>query len=161
MAVSPAPEAAAEWAPAAQLGGAGGGGGIFDSGPSGFWRFDDCSPGSHFLLDSSGNNFSAQHALNGFCVDGISGLGVKFTSQKDVVQVPDEPQFTVGPRIAVAEWVKPTTVDGDQPIVIKRENKTTAFSLGIHKEKIEMAVTHRGPTASPAPGSCGPCRTRR
>ena len=115
-------------------------GGVFGSGPSGFWRFDDCSPGSHFLLDSSGNNFSAQHALSSFCVDGISGLGVQFKSAKDIVQVPDEPQFTVGPRIAVAAWVNPTTVDGDQPIVIKRENKTTAFSLGIHKGKIEMAV---------------------
>src|SRR5947208_821909 len=31
----------------------GGVGGGF--GPSGFWHFDDCSPSSNFLLDSSGN----------------------------------------------------------------------------------------------------------
>src|SRR6266480_4237084 len=41
-------------------GGAGSGGGN-SFGPSGFWHFDDCSPTSHFLADSSGNGLSAQH----------------------------------------------------------------------------------------------------
>src|SRR5882724_6382336 len=62
-------------------GAAGGRGGGF--GPSGFWHFDDCSPRSHFLLDSSGNGFNAQHPLNRSCVPGISGLGVKFSNQND------------------------------------------------------------------------------
>src|SRR5438477_2620542 len=116
-------------------------GGPQGSGPSGFWRFDDCSPRSNFLMDSSGNNFSAQHALGGSCVPGISGLGIGFSKVKDVVQVPDEPQFTIGQRIAAAAWVNPTTVAGDQPIVLKRRNNQTAFSLGIHNGNIEMAVT--------------------
>jgi hypothetical protein len=115
--------------------GEGGVGGGFGS-----WHFDDCSPASDFLADSSGEGANAQHALHGACVPGISGLGVQIRTAKDVVQVPDEPQFTVGPRVAVAAWVHPNTVDGDQPVVIKRLGNQTSFSLGIHKGNIEMSV---------------------
>jgi hypothetical protein len=117
-------------------GGPGGGTG----GGFGFWHFDDCSPTSNFLVDSSGEGANAQHTLRGACVPGISGLGVDIRSAKDVVQVPDEPQFTVGSRVGVAAWVHPTTVSGDQPIVIKRLNKQTSFSLGIHNGNIQMSV---------------------
>ena len=117
--------------------GAGGGGGF---GPSGFWHFDDCSPASNFLIDSSGNGAHAQHAMNRTCVEGISGLGVQFADKNDLVQVADQPQFTVGPRVAVAAWVNPTAMDKDHPIVLKREGNKTAFSLGIHKGNLEMSV---------------------
>jgi hypothetical protein len=106
----------------------------------GFWNFDDCNPGSEFLLDSSGEANAAQQALGASCVPGITGLGVHFRSAKDVVQVPDEPQFTVGPMVGVAAWVHPNTVTGDQPIVIKRLNNQTAFSLGVHNGNIQMSV---------------------
>jgi hypothetical protein len=113
-----------------------------DGGPSTFgqWHFDDCSPKSHFLIDSSGEGATAQQALKASCVPGISGLGVQFRSAKDIVQVPDEPQFTVASNVAVAAWVNPTTVTGDQPIVLKRANDKTSFSLGIHKGNVEMSV---------------------
>src|SRR5262245_50082940 len=47
--------------------------------PTGFgsWHFDDCSPDSHFLIDSSGAGANAQQALGAACVPGISGLGVQ------------------------------------------------------------------------------------
>jgi hypothetical protein len=125
------------------LGGEGGiptDGGGATSGGFGQWHFDDCSPSSHFLLDSSGEGATAQHALNADCVPGISGLGVEIRSVKDVITVPDEPQFTVGPRVAVAAWVFPNEVNGDQPIVIKRLDSKTSFSLGIHKGNIEMSI---------------------
>jgi hypothetical protein len=115
-------------------------GGVGGFGPSGFWRFDDCSPTSNFLLDSSGNGAHAQHALNRTCAEGISGLAVQFNDKKDIVQVADQPQFTVGPRVAVAAWVNPTAIDKDHPIVLKRLNNKTAFSLGIHKGNLEMSV---------------------
>ncbi len=129
--------------------GIGDGGGFFGDGGGpdagsgggfGQWHFDDCSPTSNFLIDSSGEGANAQHALKSDCVPGISGLGVEFRTAKDVVQVPDEPQFVVGPRVAVAAWVHPTTVTGDQPIVIKRLNNQTSFSLGVHNGNIEMSV---------------------
>ncbi|HEY3668749.1 MAG TPA: LamG domain-containing protein, partial [Polyangiaceae bacterium] len=120
-------------------GGAGGGTGP-GGGGFGFWHFDDCSPTSHFLVDSSGFGANAQQALKADCVPGISGQGVKFRSAKDIVQVPDEPQFTVGQHVGVAAWVNPTTITGDQPIVIKRLNNKTAFSLGVHNGNIEMSV---------------------
>jgi hypothetical protein len=127
-------------------GDAGDGGGIVSLPDGGFagsfgqWHFDDCSPQSHFLVDSSGGGATAQQALNAACVPGIQGLGVQFRSAKDVVQVPDEPQFTVASTVAVAAWVHPNTVSGDQPIVLKRANNKTSFSLGIHKGNIEMSV---------------------
>jgi hypothetical protein len=127
------------------IGGASGSGGSAGTGTGsaggfGFWHFDDCSPTSHFLVDSSGFGANAQQALKADCVPGISGLGVKFRNAKDIVQVPDEPQFTVGQHVGVAAWVNPTTVSGDQPIVIKRLNNQTAFSLGVHNGNIEMSV---------------------
>jgi concanavalin A-like lectin/glucanase superfamily protein len=118
-------------------GGPGDGG---QSGGFGQWHFDDCSGNSHFLVDSSGGGANAQQALKADCVPGISGLGVQIRSAKDVIQVPDEPQFTVGSNIAVAAWVHPNTVSGNQPIVIKRLNNRTAFSLGIHNGNVEMSV---------------------
>jgi concanavalin A-like lectin/glucanase superfamily protein len=146
------------------------GGATFDGGPAedggvdggtgggfGFWHFDDCSPKSNFLVDSSGEGANAQHALGAACVPGISGLGVDIRSAKDVIQVPDEPQFTVSTRVAVAAWVKPTTVKGDQPIVIKRLNNQTSFSLGIHNGNIQMSVVLKNGTTviSQAPISAG------
>jgi hypothetical protein len=113
---------------------AGAGGGF------GFWHFDDCSPTSHFLADSSGEGANAQQALGADCVPGVSGLGVDILSAKSVIQVPDEPQFTVGSRVAVAAWVHPNKVTGDHPIVLKRLNNQTSFSLGIHDGNVQMSV---------------------
>src|SRR6187431_207917 len=110
----------------------------------GQWHFDDCSANSHFMLDSSGLGAHAQQPLKAACVPGISGLGVKFRSAKDVVQVPEQPQFTIAQHVGVAAWVNPKTVTGDQPIVIKRLNNKTAFSLGIHNGNIEMSVVLSG-----------------
>lgn len=123
----------------------------------GFWHFDDCSPTSHFLTDSSGFGANAQQPLNAACVAGISGQGVQIRSAKDVIQVPDEPQFTVSSRVAVAAWVHPNTVSGNQPIVIKRLNNQTSFSLGIHNGNIEMSVvlTTGKTIVSSAPISAG------
>jgi hypothetical protein len=117
----------------------GGSGGSSPAG-FGFWHFDDCSPTSHFLTDSSGFGANAQQALKADCVPGISGQGVQIRNAKDIIQVPDEPQFTVSNRIAVAAWVHPNAVTGDQPIIIKRLNNQTSFSLGIHKGSIQMSV---------------------
>ena len=119
--------------------GSDGGSGISTAG-FGSWHFDDCSPTSHFLSDSSGFGANAQQALQGACVSGMSGQGVQIRSAKDIIQVPDEPQFTVSDRVAVAAWVRPNTVSGDQPIVIKRLNNQTSFSLGIHNGSIQMSV---------------------
>jgi hypothetical protein len=116
----------------------GGDGGV--TGGFGQWHFDDCSPTSHFLVDSSGFGANAQHALGAACVPGISNLAVEFRTAKDVVQVPDEPQFTLQSLVAAAAWVHPNTVSGNQPIVVKRLNNQTAFSLGIHNGNIEMSV---------------------
>jgi hypothetical protein len=113
---------------------------VVDESGFGFWHFDDCSPSSHFLADSSGLGASAQHELGAECVQGISDQAVEFRSPRDVVQVADQPQFTVDSRVAVAAWVNPRTVEGDHPIVIKRLNRQTSFSLGIHEGNIEMSV---------------------
>ena len=106
----------------------------------GQWHFDDCSPTTQILLDSSGLGANAVQALNADCTEGADGKGVNFRSSADVVQVPDEPQFSVAQHLGVAAWVNPTTVAGDQPILIKRLHNKTAFSLGVHDGNIEMSV---------------------
>jgi len=129
--------------PSAGKGPTGGSAGAVDPGDEGGfgqWHFDDCSPTSHFLRDSSGFGAHAQQALKANCVQGINGLGVNFRSAKDVVQIADQPQFTVDQHVGVAAWVNPKTVSGDQPIVIKRLNNKTSFSLGVHNGNIEMSV---------------------
>ena len=108
--------------------------------PSGTWSFDDCSPSSPFLRDGTGNGATAQHPINSTCVPGISGQAVAIHGKKDMVQIADEPQFTVSDRVAVAAWVQPTSVDGDQPIVLKRLNTSTSFSLGIHGGNAEFSI---------------------
>ena len=65
---------------------------------------------------------------------------MQLSSASDIIQVADQPQFTVSQHVGVAAWVNPKTVSGDQPIVIKRLNNKTAFSLGIHTGNIEMSV---------------------
>jgi hypothetical protein len=126
-------------------------GGIIDGGspdggggptgvPSGAWNFDDCSPDSPFLLDNTGHGATAQHAKKSSCVPGIRGQGIAFHSHKDIVQIADEPQFTVSNRIAVAAWVDPTTVTGHHPIILKRLGNDTSFSLGVHEGNAEFQV---------------------
>lgn len=123
-------------------GGSGGGAGTDPAAVSGFgaWSFDDCSPDSRILADSSGFGFHAQQLLDATCVPGISGQGIELHGPRDVIQIPDQPQLALDSRIAVAAWVKPNTVRGTQPIVIKRQRNQTAFSLGIRDGNIEMSV---------------------
>ncbi len=120
--------------------GGGGDGGVASGTPSGAWSFDDCSPSSPFLVDSTGNGATAQHAKGGQCVPGIRGEAVAFHGKHDMVQIADEPQFTLSDRVAVAAWVEPTTVTGHHPIVLKRLDSTTSFSLGIHDGNAEFSV---------------------
>jgi hypothetical protein len=116
----------------------------FDGGPSGlpsgFWHFDDCSTTSTVLVDSSGNGANATHKKKSSCVPGISGLGVQFKSTSDIVQVADAPEFAVNGRVAAAAWINPSSVKGDHPIVLKRKDNKTSFSLGIHDGHVEFAV---------------------
>ena len=59
---------------------------------------------------------------------------------KDLVQVADEPQFTVHDHVAAAAWVNPTITSGHHPIVLKRLGSKTSFSLGIHDGNVEFSV---------------------
>src|SRR5262249_19135271 len=92
------------------------------------------------LLDGSGNGANAQHALNGSCVPGISGLGVNFRTKKDIVQIADEPQFQLGQRVAVSAWIHPNDGQGHHPVVLKRPSNQTSLSLGVHDGNVEFSV---------------------
>lgn len=132
--------------------GGGGGGGSGNAEPVsafGAWSFDDCSPDSRVLTDSSGFGLHAQQPLGATCVPGISGQAIELQGPRDVIQVPDVPQLALDSRIAVAAWVKPNSVRGIQPIVIKRQGNQTAFSLGIRDGNIEMSVVLDSPPGRP------------
>lgn len=123
-------------------GASGGGSSVEPAAVSGFgsWSFDDCSPDSRVLADGSGSGLDAQQLLDATCVPGISGQAIELNGPRDVIQLPDSPQLALDSRIAVAAWVKPNTVQGNQPIVLKRQRDQTAFSLAIRNGNIEMSV---------------------
>ncbi|HEU4410059.1 MAG TPA: LamG domain-containing protein, partial [Polyangiaceae bacterium] len=124
---------------AAGEGGSGGGpGGVV---PSGFWRFDDCSPATKTLLDSSGNNIHATRTVGTACAEGISGLAVDFDEAGDRVEALNAPQFALDQNLAVAAWVNPELTDGNRPVVLKRRNNETAFSLRVQNGQAQFTVT--------------------
>jgi hypothetical protein len=119
---------------------------------AGEWLFDDCSPRSHVLAQgddvAEGDaTLNAWHALRSHCVPGVSGLAVEFRSARDVVEIPDAPQFAVTDRVAVAAWVYANAVTGHHPIMMKGRDDRASFSLAIHEGNVEMSVlTARGRT---------------
>jgi hypothetical protein len=110
------------------------------SGPSGVWHFDDCSPKSTVLIDSSGNGANAHHRINSACVAGISGLGLAINTAKNVVEIPDDPRFALTNRIAVAAWINPTKISGTHPIVLKEAGNETAFELALVGGRVRFSV---------------------
>jgi hypothetical protein len=109
--------------------------------PSAFWTFDDCSPVTRALLDSSGNGIHAVRKVSTECAEGIQGLGVDFNEEKDRVEALNAPQFTLDRRLAVAAWVNPRSIDANRPVVLKRLNDQTAFSLRIQNEQAQFSIT--------------------
>ncbi|WP_437313737.1 LamG-like jellyroll fold domain-containing protein [Sorangium sp. So ce385] len=128
--------------------GGGTGGGPVDPPPVGppavgFWQFDDCSSATTDLLDSSGNDATATRSASAACAQGISGLAISFDHKNDTVSADDDPRFTFGKNLAVAAWVKPTSVSGStlQTIATERDGGDTSFSLGIRNDEARFAVT--------------------
>ncbi|WP_437605627.1 LamG domain-containing protein [Sorangium sp. So ce834] len=128
--------------------GGGTGGGPVDPPPVGppavgFWQFDDCSGATTDLIDSSGNDATATRSASAACAQGISGLAIAFDQKKDTVSADDDPRFTFGKNLAVAAWVKPTSVSGStlQTIATERDGGDTSFSLGIRNDEARFAVT--------------------
>ena len=108
--------------------------------PSGFWHFDDCSPKTTTLLDSSGNGETAEHRLGSSCVPGVSGQAISLTNDKNVVEIPDDPAFAVSERIAVAAWINPVKISGTHPILVKELGGEGSFELAVHSGNIEFTV---------------------
>jgi hypothetical protein len=135
------------------MGGVGGVGGIAGSagvggvggGPSGipsaFWSFDDCSAVTRALLDSSGNGIHAVRKVSTACAEGIQGLGVDFNEEGDRVEALNAPQFALDRRLAVAAWVNPRSINNNRPVVLKRLEDQTAFSLRVQNEQAQFSVT--------------------
>jgi hypothetical protein len=121
-------------------GGAGGGGAV----PVGLWLFDDCSPASTDLLDSSGLGSTATRSPTTTCAPGIDGLGVAFDNKKDIVTIPNGPAITFGATMTVAAWVHPSKVSGTQTILDKQTSGQLGFSLGIKGGKVQFSVARAG-----------------
>ncbi|HMJ12590.1 MAG TPA: LamG domain-containing protein, partial [Polyangiaceae bacterium] len=127
----------------------GGTGGIGEGGgpsgaPSAFWEMNDCSAVTRTLLDSSGNGIHATRTASARCGTGISGQGVVFDEAKDRIEALNAPQFELDDSLAVAAFIKPSNADNNRPIVIKRRNDDTAFSLRLQNNQIQFTVTLEG-----------------
>jgi hypothetical protein len=57
------------------------------------------------------------------------------------VQALNAPQFALDQRVAVAAWVNPTQTDNNRPVVLKRRENQTAFSLRIQNGQAQFSVT--------------------
>ena len=119
-------------------GGVGGGPGAT---PSALYLFDDCSTVTRALLDSSGNGIHAIRTLSVSCAEGIQGQSVEFDEAGDRVEALNAPQFAVDQNLAVAAWVNPERIDGNRPVVLKRRQNDTAFSLRIQNSQAQFSVT--------------------
>jgi hypothetical protein len=108
--------------------------------PSAFWTFDDCSPVTRALLDSSGNGIHAVRTVEASCAAGISGQAVDFDAAGDRVEALNAPQFALDRQLAVAAWVHPRLIDGNRPVVLKRLENQTAFSLRVQNEQDLLSV---------------------
>ncbi len=136
------PSASASAAESFGVGGGSSGGG--SAGPVGFWKFDDCSTSSTTLADSSGFGNTATRSSSVKCVLGIQGAAVDFSTNKDEVTVADALSFAFTDHVAVAAWIKPTTVNGTQTIVTQQGKGKTTFALTIHDKSVEFSVTLKG-----------------
>jgi concanavalin A-like lectin/glucanase superfamily protein len=121
-------------------GGAGGGpgGGLL---PSALWHFDDCSPITRTLLDSSGNGIHATRTAQAACAEGISGQAIAFDAAGDRVDAENAPPLALDEHLAVAAWINPELTDGNRPVVLKRLQNQTAFSLRVQNNQIQFSVT--------------------
>ena len=117
------------------------GGSLNAGGPTAFWKFDDCQANSTVLQDFSGNNAVAIRSLSTSCAEGIDGAAISFDQKKDGIEAPSHPSFALKNNIAVAAWVKPTTVGGTHTIVQKSTPSGLAFSLSIVKGDAIMKVS--------------------
>jgi hypothetical protein len=127
-------------------GGGGFGGGLGDpaGAPSAFWEMNDCSSVTRTLFDSSGNGIHATRTASTRCAPGISGQGVAFDEARDRIEALNAPQFELDDRLAVAAWINPSRADNNRPIVLKRRNDSTAFSLRLQNNQIQFSVTLEG-----------------
>ena len=105
---------------------------------------DDCSGVTRTLLDSSGNGIHATRTASTRCAPGISGQGALFDEAKDRIEALNAPQFELDDRLAVAAWINPSRADNNRPIVLKRRNDTTAFSLRLQNNQLQFSVTLAG-----------------
>jgi hypothetical protein len=124
--------------------GVGGSGGAPEPPPGpavlGFWKLDDCSASKATLLDSSGNDLTATRSPSVACAPGIDGLAASFDGKADIIEVAHQPAIAFDQRVAVAAWVNPTDVSGNNPIIYQRDNGKSAFHLGINNGKAVFQV---------------------
>jgi hypothetical protein len=106
----------------------------------GFWKLDDCSDASSALLDSSGNDLTATRSPSVACAPGIDGLAASFDAKADIIEVPHDPAIVFDQHVAVAAWVNPTDVTGNNPIIYQRDSGKAAFHLGINNGKAVFQV---------------------
>ena len=62
-------------------------------GPLANWNFDDCNSSRTELRDNF-RGFTAYRTVGAVCVPGIEGQAVSLPREKDLVYVPDQPEFT-------------------------------------------------------------------
>src|ERR1044071_6619533 len=98
--------------------------------PLGVWNFEDCTSSRTNLSDSSFNNNMAFRSVGVTCTDGIqNSRAVSISAPEDIVNVPDQPNFTFEKGVTVAGWFKPSAIGGTKTLFRKRDKGTSSFAL--------------------------------
>jgi len=114
-------------------------GGVPHFGPMDSWSFDQCNEFQTDLFsDRSGH--TAFRSVATKCTEGVNGLALAFTGDKDLAYVPDQPQFTFEQGVTVAAWVNPDSLRGDQTIFRKRFTDTSSFALMLHNGQYQFVA---------------------
>jgi hypothetical protein len=117
--------------------------------PLGNWRLDDCNPDRTDLVDNGPQGFPAFRSVNVTCVPGAEGQGVSFPHKKDIVYVPDQPQFTFDAGVTVAAWINVRKRGGTATIFRKRDGDTSSFALLLVGDQLTFVIDRQkgGPAA--------------
>ena len=119
----------------------GGPGRSFPREAQGFWTFDDCNMGRTDLIDRSFGSHTAFRSVTAFCRPGVTGAGIGFDEDDDLVLVPDQPNFVFSEGFTVAAWVKPVDLGGVRTIFRKRQDGTSTFVLVENGQNFQIVIS--------------------
>lgn len=124
------------------------------------WQFDDCSPATTTLLDSSPSAAHAVRSASVTCGEGVSGAGLVFDARSDTVRASARPAFDVSNGLTVSAFVHPqTTTQGT--LVTKQTRDGAVYELALDRGRAVFSVNLRDGSRTRRVSSSAPIVNQR